>query len=209
MTEFFDPSAMNPQSTTILWEGTSNSASNIMSAGRVANASYVVTEDAIKFARGMLSTHEEYLPLIIVRDADLRQSISQRARGVGDLTLKVDPQAAAQYGQSAVALVSIKEPQMVRDLILRQANTVRAYWTNLNLERQVGLNRARANQTVVAPAQPAQQAGVGSAATLDAASDFMAQLTKLGEMKTAGLLTDDEFAAAKARLLTPSGMPGL
>jgi hypothetical protein len=31
--------------------------------------------------------------------------------------------------------------------------------------------------------------------------DLHAQLTKLGELRSAGLLTDDEFAAYKARLL--------
>jgi hypothetical protein len=31
--------------------------------------------------------------------------------------------------------------------------------------------------------------------------DLMAQLTKLGEMKQAGLLSEEEFAAAKAKLL--------
>lgn len=33
------------------------------------------------------------------------------------------------------------------------------------------------------------------------AGDLMSQLTKLGEMKLSGLLTDEEFAAAKAQLL--------
>jgi len=34
-----------------------------------------------------------------------------------------------------------------------------------------------------------------------AADDTIAQLQRLGDMKTAGLLTDSEFAAAKAKLL--------
>jgi hypothetical protein len=79
----FDWSAINPTSTTVLWQGTSNDATNIMSGGKVANASYVVTEDAIKFASGVLTTSEEYLPLVFVRDADLEQSLTQKARGVG------------------------------------------------------------------------------------------------------------------------------
>lgn len=49
----------------------------------------------------------------------------------------------------------------------------------------------------------AQQAPVpqAAAAPAPAADDTIAQLQKLGEMKTAGLLTDSEFAAAKAKLL--------
>jgi Short C-terminal domain len=37
--------------------------------------------------------------------------------------------------------------------------------------------------------------------TVPGADDLMAKLVRLGEMKTAGLLTDEEFAAAKAELL--------
>jgi hypothetical protein len=44
-----------------------------------------------------------------------------------------------------------------------------------------------------APAAPAPAAAPGN--------DMMAQLEKLVQMKQAGLLTDDEYAAAKARLL--------
>lgn len=205
MTQFFDPIAMNAHSMIVLWEGTSNSASNVMSGGRVANASYVVTEDAIKFARGMLSTREEFIPLILVRDADLQQALSQRARGVGDLHLKLDEALAAQYGQNKLSLISIREPQAVRDLILRQANAVRAYWMNLNYQRQTGLNRAGANQmnigVAAAPASSAP-AAVTAAPVAPSAADFLTQLAKLGEMKSAGLLTEEEFSAAKAKLLS-------
>lgn len=44
---------------------------------------------------------------------------------------------------------------------------------------------------VAAPAPAAQSGG----------EDLMAQLSRLADMRTAGLLTDAEFAAAKARLL--------
>ncbi len=205
MTHFFDPMAMNAHSTVVLWEGTSNSASNIMSGGRVANASYVVTEDAIRFARGMLSTREEFVPLIVVRDADLEQALTQRARGVGDLHLKLDGASAAQYGQNRLSLISVKEPQAVRDLILRQANTVRAYWMNLNYQRQTELNRAGANQMhigVPSVAPVPAPAALTAAPVAPVAGDLLGQLGKLGDLKTAGLLTDDEFTAAKAKLLS-------
>ena len=43
-----------------------------------------------------------------------------------------------------------------------------------------------------------EPAAAGPARTVD---ELHAQLTKLGELKQAGLLTDDEFAQQKARLL--------
>jgi membrane protease subunit (stomatin/prohibitin family) len=49
-------------------------------------------------------------------------------------------------------------------------------------------------------AQQAQAAPPAPAAA-PAGNDLMAELQKLGEMRTAGLLDDAEFAAAKAKLL--------
>jgi len=48
-------------------------------------------------------------------------------------------------------------------------------------------------------AMQAQQAAAPAAAP--AGNDMMSQLQQLGDMRANGLLTDDEFAAAKARLL--------
>ena len=49
-------------------------------------------------------------------------------------------------------------------------------------------------------AMQAQQAAPAPAAA-PAGDDLMTKLQQLGDMKTNGLLTDDEFSAAKARLL--------
>lgn len=53
-----------------------------------------------------------------------------------------------------------------------------------------------AQQQALAAQQQAQQ--VPAAPAVD---DTLTQLQKLGEMRTAGLLTDAEFAAAKAKIL--------
>ena len=47
----------------------------------------------------------------------------------------------------------------------------------------------------------AMQAQQAAPAAAPAGNDMMSQLQQLGDMKANGLLTDDEFAAAKARLL--------
>jgi hypothetical protein len=184
---------MNPSSTTVLWQGTSSDLASVASGGRVASASYVVTEDAVKFASGMLSTREEQIPLWVIRDCDLNQSLGQKARGVGDLTLKIDPSYASTYGQVVLVLKSIKDAASVRDVIVRQANTVRAYWAQHHHDREVERQRAGASN-LIAPTAPPPAAAAP-------ADDLMSRLAKLGEMKLAGLLTDDEFTAAKAKLL--------
>lgn len=52
-----------------------------------------------------------------------------------------------------------------------------------------------------AAAAPAPVAAPVVAAPVAEAPDVMAQLTQLGQMKTAGLIDDAEFSAAKAKLL--------
>jgi hypothetical protein len=59
-------------------------------------------------------------------------------------------------------------------------------------EMQAQMDAMKAQQAP--PAAPAATPAAG-------ADDTMAQLKQLADMKTSGLLTDDEFAAAKAKLL--------
>jgi membrane protease subunit (stomatin/prohibitin family) len=57
--------------------------------------------------------------------------------------------------------------------------------------------------TTVAGNSAAKQAAnaPAPAAVAPAADDVMTQITKLGELKAAGLIDDAEFAAAKAKIL--------
>lgn len=189
----FDLTMMNPSSSLVLWQGASSDLANMASGGRVTSASYTLTEDAIQFASGVVSSREEVVPLWAVRDVDYTQSMTQRARAVADLTLKLDPTAGV-YGQSVLVLKSIRDAKAVRDQILQQANLIRQYWNQRRHELDVERQRAAASQIFAPP--PA------AAPAVDGNADLMAQLTKLGEMKAAGLLTDDEFAGAKAKLLS-------
>lgn len=191
----FDPAMMSPTGGRVLWEGISSDLANIASGGRVTSASYRITDDAIHFASGIVSNREEMVPLWAVRDVDLVQNLAQKARGVADLALKLDP-AAGIYGQTLLVLKSIRDARAVRDLILRQANAVRTYWNQYRHNMEIERQRASASQ-IFAPAPPAPPALTAA----PVGDDFMAQLTKLGQMRTAGLLTDEEFAAAKAKLL--------
>lgn len=156
-------SNMNPQSRIVLWEGASQDLKAVASGGRVVGSSYVLTEDALKFARGVLSTREESIPLWVIRDCDLSQSLTQKARGVGDVTLRIDPAHAHLYGQNTVAMTSIRDPARVRDMIVGQANVVRSYWARHAHERAVEQSRAGAtvitNQPATEQTGPATPAG--------------------------------------------------
>ncbi len=192
---------MNPTSTTILWTGTSQDLTSLATGGRLQTGSYTVTEDAIRFASGLISTREESIPLWMVMDADLTQHISQRIRGVGDLTLRLDPRYAGRFGQNMLMLRSIENPSAVRDLVLRQANAVRQFWAQRSYERDIELRRAGAVSTNIVVPTVTSEPAAPALEPAPASGDLMAQLVKLGEMKTAGLLTDEEFTAAKAKLL--------
>jgi len=59
-------------------------------------------------------------------------------------------------------------------------------------DMQAQMNTMEAQQAAAAPAAPAASSGGG---------DLMDELSKLADLKAAGVLTDDEFSAAKAKLL--------
>jgi hypothetical protein len=64
-------------------------------------------------------------------------------------------------------------------------------------QQQAAMEQAAAQ----AVAQQQASAAPPPAAAPAGGSDLMAELQKLGELKAAGILTDEEFAAAKAKLL--------
>lgn len=67
-------------------------------------------------------------------------------------------------------------------------------------ESQAQLDEMRAQMNAMQVQQaPAPQPAVAAA---PAADDVMGQLQRLADMKNAGLLTDAEFSAAKAKLLS-------
>ena len=53
-----------------------------------------------------------------------------------------------------------------------------------------------------APPQPVAPQPVAGAPVLDPAQDLIAQLERLAQLASSGMLTAEEFSAAKARLLT-------
>jgi hypothetical protein len=65
--------------------------------------------------------------------------------------------------------------------------------------QQAAIDAAVAEQLAAAQAAPAPPPP--AAAPAAGGSDTMAELQKLADMKTQGLLTDEEFAAMKAKLL--------
>lgn len=76
----------------------------------------------------------------------------------------------------------------------RQANKQQAAYEQQAQQAQLAELQAQQAAAAAAPPAPPPAPAAGG-------SDLMAELQQLGDMKNAGLLTDDEFAAAKAKLL--------
>ena len=169
----------------------------MVSGGLIQTSGYRLTTDALHFASCVLSSREESIPLWAIRDADLVEPMFQKARGVSDLHLILDPQYRGSFGQEAVTLRSIRDGRAVREMILGQTNAVRRYWAEQQQRRTVEAAQAGAARLAFNESQFSQAAAPRQAD----GDDLLEKLTRLGELKSQGLLSDEEFAAAKAKLL--------
>lgn len=186
---------MQPSSQRTLWQGTKKSITNAATGGAVVSAQYRVTEDALYFQTGVVSTHAELIPLWAVLDIDVHQGVTQKVRGVGDLWVNLDVDHF-RYGQQRVVIESIEEPFVVRAVIADAANKQRTIMLERLHELEVEKRRAGASAFHI-PGTPAADAAVQQPAQ----DRILEQLKQLAELKTSGILTDEEFAAQKARIL--------
>ena len=112
------------ESMDVLWSGERKSLTSQATGGRLASAHYKLTRSYLIFEAGLMSTNEERVPLWALGDVDLKQSMSQKARGVGDLKIRVLNDFMTD--RDSVLLESIADPKTVRDLIDRETGLARA-----------------------------------------------------------------------------------
>ncbi|PWR16689.1 hypothetical protein DKT69_04200 [Micromonospora sicca] len=166
----------------VLWAATGQPITGI-GAGR-----YKLTATMLYFERGVLSTNAQQVPIGDVVDVDLRQSITQKARGVGNVMVKVQ----RSNGFELVVLEDIPEPRKAVSIINETAHAARlAQQERMNTRHYSGAP-AMVPQPPAAPAVPSAPPQV----------DPIAQLRQLGELRDAGILTEEEFAAKKAEILS-------
>ena len=188
-----------------LWWGESKGGAT--GAAGVAKARYRITKDRIWIESGLLGTTTESVPLWSVRDMDIRQAVWQRGKDVGDLVLGLDDPAYGVHQDTfsltampepgtttsgQVVLDNIEGPHSVYDLLAPLVSEARRKKT---VERQTQY----VHNVTPGMAYPPQPAAPAPAAA--AAPDPIEQLRRLGELRDAGILTEEEFAAQKAKLL--------
>lgn len=187
-----------------LWWGESKGGAT--GAAGVAKARYRITRDRIWIESGLLGTKTESVPLWAVRDMDIRQAVWQRGKDVGDLVLGLDDPA---YGvqQDTFSLTGMPEPGATTSgqVVLDNIESPHEVY---NLLAPL-VSEARQKKTVERQSQYVHQMTPGFGAVPAAAPapapeakpDLVDQLRKLGELRDAGILTEEEFAAQKAKLL--------
>ena len=150
-----------------------------------------------------------------MKDIDVRQAVWQRDKDVGDVVLTLDDASyaasptgmfdmdgisdhTAGHGKTSgqVVLDNIENPYGVVDILSPLISEARHKKT---MERQ-------SQYLHVNPGMPAAGAAFGAPppAPPPAAppgGDMVEQLRKLGELRDAGILTEEEFAAQKAKIL--------
>lgn len=189
--------SMQPTSNVTVWQGERRNLTHAATSGKMVSAKYRMTEDGLYFEQGLLSSAEEIIPLWAVVDVDVSQSMTQKARGVGTCAVHLDTRGF-NYGQSRVVLESVDNPKQVRDTIARYANARRSEMLEYQHSKEVHKRQAGATAIhMQSGGPPAPEASAAPAAGKSLAEE----LRELAELRDAGILTDDEFATQKARLL--------
>lgn len=180
-----------PRDPDTLWEAVGKPLTGV-GGGR-----YRLTREFLFFERGTLSKTSQQIPIAEVHDVDARQSIAQRARGIGTITLTVHrtsgPETVLledvpghQEGVSAINAAARAE----RERLQTRANT------------QTFQHSGHGQSPVYAPSALAPApAPSGQPVGGTTADDVLATLERLGTLRDAGVVTAEEFEAKKAELL--------
>ena len=191
-----------------LWFGESKNAAT--SAAGVSKARYRITKDRVWIESGLLGTRTESVPLWSIKDMDVRIAVWQQGKDVGDVVLILEDPA---YGASQdmfnmsgniqgttsgqVVLDNIEGPYAVVDILTPLISEAR---TKKTIERQSTyvhqMNPGMPGTPYAPPAAPPPAPAPAPAPAPQV--DLVEQLKKLGELRDAGILTEEEFAAQKA-----------
>lgn len=133
-----------------------------------------------------MRTDSQQVPISAVLDVDVKQTMAQKARGVGSVIVHIQ-----RPGRIEIVIIGdIPNFREGQHAINDAAHSARiAIQRNQNTMRYEGVNPAAS----MVPA--AASAGTPG-------PDLMAQLRQLGELRDAGILTEEEFSAKKADILS-------
>lgn len=146
---------------------------------------YRLTESILYFEKGTLSTKAQQIHVAEIHDVDASQTMTQKARGIGTIKLH----AIRSVGRELVLLEDIPNFREGVAELNRVSHAARV--TQQQRAQTQYVNHNGSYQPAVAPASS------GPAP----ASDLNAEIARLAQFHQSGVLSDEEFAAAKRKLL--------
>ena len=193
-----------------LWSGESKGAAT--SAMGVSKARYRVTRDRVWMESGLLGTKTENVPLWSVKDIDVRQAMWQRSKDIGDVVLTLEDAAYAAEPTGMFSITGMADPsgshgtasgQVVLDNIENPYAVVDILTPLISEARNKKTIERQSQYLHVNPGMAGAAFGAPPATPTPAAPpiDMVDQLRRLGELRDAGILTEEEFAAQKAKIL--------
>ena len=75
---------------------------------------YQITTERVRIIRGLLGKDRDDIELIRIQDLDLKQSLTERALGVGDILIR-----SADPSMPKAVLNNVKQPEQVHEIIRR------------------------------------------------------------------------------------------
>lgn len=189
--------------------------------GGITTGRYSLNAEYLHFEKGTLSTAAQQVYAADIYNADVKQSMTQKARGVYTVIVHV-------AGRTPVLLEDVPDGSTAQRIIIetgRQAKLIREH-RNIQIDgaRHEATNTTRQEiayggtppgfaPSVPVPGLPmvnptAALAPVPSQEAIDAevvespAVDPIAQIKELAALRDAGILTEDEFSAKKAEILS-------
>lgn len=138
------------------------------------------------FEKGTLRTDSQQVPIAQVMDVDVAQTMTQKARSVFNVTVRIN------------------RGDRVEVVVMEDIPSGREAQRRIN----DAAHRARAAMTAVQNTSTVQYVGgvpiapTPTTAVAEPVADPIAQLEKLAALRDGGILTEEEFAAKKAEILS-------
>jgi Protein of unknown function (DUF2510)/Bacterial PH domain/Short C-terminal domain len=183
--------------------------------GGMSKATYRITRDRVWIESGLLGVKSESVPLWSVKDLDVRQNLMQRGKDIGDVVLVLEDASYGVDTGNTLSFSGMAEPgatttgQVVLDNIEGPYNVRELLWPLISEARQKKLMERQSQYIHVNPGMQAAT-GMGMAAPSPPPApaapagppvDLADQLRKLATLRDEGILSEEEFAAQKAKLL--------
>ena len=166
-----------------IWEDQSQTLTAAATGGRGA-VKYRLTNLFLYIEKGILRRSAQQVPIADVGDIDVKASMTQKARGLGDLVIRVH----RPNGDGVVTIKAIPRPLDVRRLINDMARPGQAALLRpASTHPYYGRRLAQSVSTAMRAAP---------------AGDPIEQIGKVGVLRDAGIRSDVELTAKRADILS-------